>query len=259
MRAVIALRRSATPSIVVGSPAVMAWYREWFGEEYLELYSYRDAMEAKEQVAFFAAQAGVLDGHVLDLACGTGRHVQELATTGYRAAGCDLSYTLLRTGTTEYGSMSVARADMRTLPFRDATFAGLVNFFTSFGYFSSEAENLRVVQEMARVLRPGAVFLFDYLNVARELDQLVEAETRETPNGPVHIERWFDRSDRSFNKRITIGQKRYLERVRGYDLDEISAMFTSSKLSIHAAFGDFQGNAFDRGSPRLILFGSRGR
>ena len=34
-----------------------------------------------------------------------------------------------------------------------------------------------VVREMARVLRPGGVFLFDYLNVDRELDKLVERET----------------------------------------------------------------------------------
>ena len=227
----------------------MAWYQEWFGEEYLELYSYRDADEAREQVAFFADQCGSLDGPVLDLACGMGRHMLELNALGYRAVGCDLSYILLKTG----GQEDVIRADMRRLPFCDSTFAGLVNFFTSFGYFSSEEENFSVVAEMARVLRPGAAFLFDYLNVHRELEKLVDKETR----GDAEIERWFDRSDRSFNKRITIGQKRYLERVRGYDLDEISSMFTTCNLSIRAAFGDFQGSAFERTSPRLILVGSK--
>ena len=85
----------------------------------------------------------------------------------------------------------------------------------------------------------------------------MQRETRETPSGPVEIERWFDRSDRSFNKRMTIGEKRYLERVRGYDLDEISAMFASCNLSIRAAFGDFDGSPFNAASPRLILVGSR--
>ena len=47
------------------------------------------------------------------------------------------------------------------------------------------------------ILRPGAVFLFDYLNVHRELEKLVEKETRTTPMGESQIERWFDRSDRS--------------------------------------------------------------
>jgi SAM-dependent methyltransferase len=235
----------------------MTWYQEWFGEEYLELYSHRDEAEARQQVAFFRSVCGPLDGRVLDLACGMGRHIQELQTLGYRAVGCDLSYTLLRTGITEYGAMAVARADMRHLPFGDSVFAGLVNFFTSFGYFAEEDENLQVVREMSRVLQGGAQFLFDYLNVDRELDNLVQRETRETPLGLVRIERWFDRSDRSFNKRMTIGEKRYLERVRGYDLDEISAMFASCNLSIRSAFGDFDGSTFTRTSPRLILVGSR--
>jgi SAM-dependent methyltransferase len=237
----------------------MAWFQEWFGEEYLELYSYRDEAEARLQVGFFRQQFGHVAGPLLDLACGSGRHIQELQTAGYHAVGCDLSYTLLRNGETEYGPMPLARADMRQLPFCSGSFAGLVNFFTSFGYFSSEEENQLVVTEMARVLAKDAVFLFDYLNVHRELEKLVRRESKETPRGVVTIERWFDASDRSFNKRITIGQRRYLERVRGYDLDEISMMFTSAGLSIRAAFGDFDGASFDDASPRLILVGSKNR
>ena len=237
----------------------MTWYQEWFGEEYLELYSHRDENEAKQQVSFFREECGLIDGPVLDLACGMGRHIQELQFLGYRAVGCDLSYVLLRTGILEYGPMAVARADMRSLPYCDGVFAGLVNFFTSFGYFATEDENLQVVREMARVMADGAPFLFDYLNVDRELQKLVQRETRETPMGPVKLERWFDPSDRSFNKRITIGEKRYLERVRGYDLDEISAMFASCNLAIRSAFGDFDGSKFDHSSPRLILVGSRTR
>jgi SAM-dependent methyltransferase len=233
----------------------MAWYQEWFGEEYLELYAHRDEDEAKRQVAFFQREIGSVSGPVLDLACGMGRHVKELETAGYRPVGCDLSFILLRTGIREYGPMPVARADMRHLPFGDAVFAALVNFFTSFGYFSKEDENVQVVREMARVLAPGAPFLFDYLNVHRELDKLVQRETQDH----VEIERWFDSSDRSFNKRITIGEKRYLERVRGYDLDEISTMFAACNLSIRSAFGNFDGSTFDHSSPRLILMGNRER
>ena len=237
----------------------MTWYQEWFGEEYLELYSHRDENEARRQVAFFQAQIGPIDGPVLDLACGTGRHIQELQAHGYRAVGCDLSYILLRTGIGDYGAMPVARADMRLLPFPNDSFAGLVNFFTSFGYFATEEENAQVVREMSRVLKSGAPFLFDYLNVHRELEKLVQRETQDTPSGKVLIERWFDSSDRSFNKRITIGQKRYLERVRGYDLAEISMMFSGCQLDIRAAFGDFDGSAFTDSSPRLILVGSKAR
>ena len=71
------------------------------------------------------------------------------------------------------------------------------------------------------------------------------------------IERWFDSSGRSFNKRITIGQRRYLERVRGYDLDEIARMFTSCGLAIRDALGDFTDAPYQCTSPRLILAGRK--
>ena len=233
----------------------MTWFQEWFGEAYLELYSYRDDDEAKQQVAFFREHCGVVRGPLLDLACGKGRHIAELRAAGYAAFGCDLSYVMLRTGRAEYGPLPVARADMRALPFCSSSFAGLVSFFTSFGYFATEEENVAVVHEMGRVLQKEAVFLFDYLNVHRELEKLVQRERR----GEAQIERWFDPADRSFNKRITIGQKRYLERVRGYDLDEISMMFTTAGLTIRAAFGDFLGAPFETTSPRLILVGTKSR
>jgi hypothetical protein len=110
---------------------------------------------------------------------------------------------------------------------------------------------------MARVLASGSPFLFDYLNVHRELQKLVQRETLDTPMGSVSIERWFDGAERSFNKRIRIGEKRYLERVRGYDLAEVSAMFAACDLTIRAVFGDFDGTEYTRTSPRLILVGSR--
>jgi len=233
----------------------MTWFHEWFGEEYLELYSHRDDDEAKQQVGFFREHCGYVHGPLLDLACGKGRHIAELRAAGYHAAGCDLSYIMLRTGRAEYGQLPVVRADMRALPFCTSSFAGLVSFFTSFGYFATEEENVAVVHEMTRVLEKGAVFLFDYLNLHRELEKLVQRETR----GDVVIERWFDPSDRSFNKRITMGGKRYLERVRGYDLDEISMMFTSAGLTIRAAFGDFLSAPFEMSSPRLIVVGTKNR
>src|SRR5436305_180109 len=143
------------PSSFILQPSLMTWYHEWFGEEYLELYSHRDEREAQQQVAFVQSQFGGVGGRVLDLACGRGRHMSELAARGYSAIGCDLSFTLLRTGRADYGPMPVARADMRSLPFRNDAFAALVNFFTSFGYFATEDENMQVVREMSRVLSKG--------------------------------------------------------------------------------------------------------
>ncbi len=235
----------------------MTWYREWFGEDYLELYSYRDAQEARAHAAFFHERVGLTEGVILDLACGMGRHLDEFKAIGYDVVGCDLSYVLLRTGVARHGPMPLVRADMRQLPFGDGAFAGLVNFFTSFGYFDSPQEDAETLREMARVMRSGSGFLFDYLNVARELNRLVDREERDVDGERVLIERWFDLASRTFNKRITIGERRFLERVRGYDVDEITSLFTAAGFDIGDVFGDFDGASFDSRSARLILTGTK--
>ena len=235
----------------------MTWYKEWFGEEYLELYSYRDEREARQQVDFFRSQFPEIRGAVLDLACGKGRHVAEFLERHYRAVGCDLSYILLRTGAAENGLLPLSCADMRRLPFRDQSFAAAVSFFTSFGYFEDERENVRALLELTRVLEPGAGFLFDYLNVDRELQRMIGREVRETDLGAVEIERWFDLSSRMFNKRITIGSRRFLERVRGYSLVELTSLFDETGLLVGGVYGDFDGRRYDSDSPRLIILGNR--
>ena len=238
---------------------VRQWFASWFDSPYYhKLYAHRDEAEAARFVdALLQTLRPDRGADVLDLGCGAGRHARRLAAHGLHVTGMDLSASsLLEARRFERPGLHFRRHDMRR-PFGKKSFDYVFNFFTSFGYFAEEEENLQVVREMARVLEPNAPFLFDYLNVDRELENLVQRETRQTPMGSVRIERWFDRSDRSFNKRMTIGEKRYLERVRGYDLDEISAMFASCNLSISTVFGDFDGKPFTRTSPRLILVGSR--
>lgn len=237
----------------------MTWYKEWFGEEYLDLYAHRNEEEARSHVVFLNRQIGMVEGPLLDLACGSGRHLQELIEAGYSAVGFDLSWTLLRSAVRRRGDLRLVRADMRLLPFCDRQFSALVNFFTSFGYFESDHENLEVVREMARVMENNAPFLFDYLNVDRERKHLVVHETKMQDGKTIEIDRWFNESSGMFNKRIRIDGRTYLERVRGYDLDEIATMFTSAGFALENSFGDFEGEPFGPDSPRLILVGKRVR
>lgn len=235
----------------------MTWYQEWFGEEYLEIYAHRDDDEARRQVEFLRRMVGRIDGRVLDLACGSGRHLSELRSRGYDAVGLDLSLVLLTAARRRDPSLPLVRGDMRRLPFCDRTFSGLVNFFTSFGYFESEEDNTDVVSEMSRVLEPRAPFLFDYMNVPRELKNLVPHESRTVDGSRVQIERWFDEPSRTFNKRMTIDGRTFIERVRAYELDEVAVLFTANGMAIEGVYGDFEGNALTPDSPRLIVVGER--
>jgi len=141
------------------------WYANWFGPDYIRLYPHRDTAEAERQVEFLLQVMNDLSpgDRVLDLCCGAGRHTRLLAERGFRVVGVDLSAALLARANEDGRRFHLARGDMRRLPFGPA-FGLVTNFFTSFGYFSTDTENQRILEAIGSVLEPGGRFLIDYLN-----------------------------------------------------------------------------------------------
>ena len=236
----------------------MAWYQEWFGEEYLELYSHRDPGEAREHVAFVETLFEASPRAVLDLACGSGRHTAALRERGFRALGCDLSLTLLA----QSPDLPRVGGDMRCLPFADETFDWVLNFFTSFGYFDQERQNFRVLEEIVRVLAPGGRYLIDLMNLDATLAGLREHETRRVGEKGVEIRRWWDPDARRVMKRIRIGSpsratRTYLESVRAYTREEVAIGLQWAGLELDELFGNFRGDPYGDDSERLILVGHK--
>ena len=239
-------------------PAV-AWYREWFGEEYLELYAHRGAAEAERHLELVVELFGDRQPRaILDLACGGGRHTAALAGRGYPVVGVDLSLTLLATAP----ALPRVRADMRCLPFPAAAFDWVLNFFTSFGYFESERQNFRVLEEVVRVLERGGGFLIDLMNLDATLADLKEYEVQETGSQRVEIRRWWDPGTRRVNKRMHIASagrppRVFLESVRGYRPEEVMIGLRWAGLEVTHVFGNFRGEPHGAESERLILVGRK--
>ena len=237
----------------------MAWYKEWFGEEYLGLYAHRDQDEADRHAEFVIEHLGERKPEaVLDLACGAGRHTAALRRQGYRVVGVDLSLTLLAQPPRQ---PSVA-GDMRCLPFAADSFDWLLNFFTSFGYFESERENFRVLEEFVRVLRPGGRFMMDFLNRDRVLAELNPREVQEKGDQRIEIKRWYDGETQRINKRIRLirpglSPRTFLESVRAYRREEVTIGMRWAGLEVDQLFGNFQGDDYHRDSERLIIVGHR--
>ncbi|MEM7353919.1 MAG: class I SAM-dependent methyltransferase [Acidobacteriota bacterium] len=239
----------------------MAWYKDWFGEEYLELYAHRDAGEADRHLDFverFLAPKRPAPRAILDLACGAGRHTQALRERGYRTLGIDLSLTLLA----HPPQVPNVAGDMRQLPFAEGSFDWVLNFFTSFGYFDRERENFRVLEEFVRVLKPEGRFLIDFLNREVVIANLKAREEQVIAGRRVQIERWYDEATRRINKKMRLetpgkATRTYLESVRAYSRDEVLIGSRWAGLEVDGLYGNFQGEPFDRDSERLILVGHK--
>lgn len=239
----------------------MPWYKDWFGEEYLELYSHRDESEAEEHADFVERHLdGTRPRAVLDLACGAGRHTAALRRRGYRTLGLDLSLTLLAR-MRAHGLPQVA-GDMRRLPFREGSFDWVLSFFTSFGYFERERENFRVLEEIVRVLPTGGRFLIDLMNPGTAIAHLKPRDVESLEDGTAEIERWYDAATKRINKRITVRSsaeppRAFLESVRLYQPEEVTIGLRWAGLEVDALFGSFQGDPYARDSERLILIGHK--
>lgn len=228
------------------------WYERAFRREYLALYAHRSQEEADGQVAGLL-ESGLLgrESPLLDLACGAGRHLRAFRRAGLKAYGLDLSADLLT------GQLAVVRGDMRALPFAYACFAAVTSLFTSFGYFESEHENMQVLHEVRRTLKPDGVFLLDHMNPKPTLAALVPESREERAGAIITSRRRFEARARRLVKEIEYAKsgrvETWHESVRLYEPDELEAMLAGAGLFVERRSADFTGAKFTSASPRQLL------
>jgi SAM-dependent methyltransferase len=235
------------------------WFEEWFGEEYLQLYPHRDDAEAERAVQLICRTVPFQPGwRVLDVACGAGRHARAFVAAGARCTGLDLSWTLLRLAR-QTTNAPLVRADMRELPIRPGSIDLTVNLFTSFGYFEQDAEHAAALAEMTSTVRAGGWFVIDFLNPAAVRRRLVPVETLELAGSTIEVKRSVSADGRYVCKTIRSPEgKRYTERVRLFEPDQISAMLQAAGVTVGFRFGDYDATPLTPESARTILLGRVG-
>ncbi len=240
------------------------WFHTWFGQDYLLAYSHRSDAQAQAEVEFIKSlvNAHIESGEsvrVLDMTCGSGRHLLAFKKWGSLAIGADLSEALLRAALSRGPSLrgSLVRYDMRRFCFAPHSFHLITNLFTSIGYFERDEETANVFQEAAQTLIPNGIFVLDYFNPDLILSHLKPETTRSENELTIRETRKFDQSSSRILKNITItdcnSSRSYKESVRLFSVSEILAFFSLAGLEVVAQYGDFTGAPFTSASPRLIV------
>lgn len=239
------------------------WYATAFDSLYPIVYAHRTIEAAAPEAAFALDCLRISDAdHVLDLACGSGRHLVHLLKATPHALGLDYSPDLLRLARRELGpGIGLIRGDMRHLPFRDA-FDCVTNFFTSFGYFVDQAENLAAARQIAAALKAGGRFLIDHVCLDNVAATLVPQSQREHQGFVITEERWIDQSSLRVNKVTRVSREgafvtEYQESVQLYTPDGLRDLLQRAGLAIDALYGDYDGSSMDAGRPRMIVVGHK--
>jgi len=106
------------------------------------------------------------DDTILDLCCGQGRHSLEIARRGFRyVEGMDRSHYLIQKakGRVKKEGLDVKfrEGDARKLPYHADSFDTVMILGNSFGYFETLKDDLRVLKEVFKVLKPWGKLLID--------------------------------------------------------------------------------------------------
>lgn len=239
------------------------WFASAFDALYPVVYAHRTVEAATEESAFAIEQLKLCSTcSVLDLCCGNGRHMVHLLKHTPHVTGLDYSPDLLGFARTHLGGRGMLlRADMRAIPFVGA-FDAIANFFTSFGYFVAEEENIAVARGIARALKPGGRFFMDYLNPLYVSAHLQPETTRVAGPYSITERRWIDTTTKRVNKRMEIHRGGQLvsqtsESVRLYGADALISLLGTAGLEVESVFGDYDGCALADDKPRQIIAGSR--
>jgi cyclopropane fatty-acyl-phospholipid synthase-like methyltransferase len=244
------------------------WFATWFDSPYYHLlYQHRDDNEAQQFLDHLIAKlALVSNAHVLDLACGKGRHSLTLAHKGFTVVGADLAANSIATAEQNRVALGLDNLnfvvhDMRK-PLDGQQFDAIFNLFTSFGYFDTLQENQVVCKSIAQMLTSEGLLVIDFLNAYKVCKYLKPSEVVSRDGAQFNIERWHDH--KHIFKQIEVIDTiqntvvgTFTERVQALSLANFEALL-SPYFEIQATYGSYALDTFnEQDSDRLIIIAKK--
>ncbi len=230
----------------------MDWFaRDFDHPAYFAIYHDKVAEAAEEGPALARMLALPRGSRVLDLPCGWGRLRPHLEALGLEVLGGDLSpLNLQRHGQEHPGPLT--RLDLRSLPFRAGCADGVFCAYTSFGYFATEAENLRQLEEFARVLRPGGALLLDLAGRDHLRHLVAPVQGRWLPYGGYYERvRWSPDGRRIWTERKAQGE-RFRHDIWIPTDEDVRRLLDLAGMDVAAAWGGLDARPWDPRAERWI-------
>jgi SAM-dependent methyltransferase len=235
------------------------WYETAFGPLTAEFWHVlSDPAQTPREAAFIASKLDAPAGaHLLDIACGDGRHAKALAARGFCMTGLDMSPAMLALAKDGAASDNprFVRADVLTL--QDfGPYDGAYLWGNSFGYLP-HAETLEFLNRVAAALELGARFIVESGTVAECLLPRLQLESDFEAKGiRFEAKRCYavEESALHIAYRISRGDdvESFTARQAVYTSGELVRMFAAAGLALDALCADVDGTPFALGAQRWI-------
>ncbi|MCL2196611.1 MAG: class I SAM-dependent methyltransferase [Treponema sp.] len=197
---------------------------------------------------------------VLDLCCGLGRISSELARMGFAVTGVDITDSFLNAAIEDakYENLNIEyiKSDARDFV-RPGYFDTIVNLYISFGYFSNQDDDLKVLCNAYDSLKKGGTFIIETMGKEIAVRDFIEAE-------------WFERAGSTLlteytpldswtylkNRWIIIKDNKRLEKIfaqRLYCASELRALIQKAGFKKTDIYGDWDERSYDQHANKLII------
>ena len=245
-----AAREGARPTpqrhVQVGGQRKRPWYADVFDEDWYRISPLPPPAQVKREILFLEESLKPTpDSQMLELGCGAGQHVIEMARKGYKVTGFDMSLQLLiQAG--ELAQREGLQVDFLQGDFKDIgveeRFDAVYSIHSRFGYFNDD-RNRQAIESVNRSLKKGGRFLLDVVNRDYCLRDLPARVWREAAGCLVLEEVEFEYfTSRIVSKRTVVFEDgRHLEQeisVRVYSLHEVGNLLHKAGFRVLQVSGN---------------------
>ena len=243
-------RRARTPDGAAGWDTYAAFY-DWENAQTV----------GRRDIPFWVALAKRTRGRVLELGAGTGRLTIPLARAiGTRLVGIDRSAEMLARAANRLRRLPsrrrplLVRGDIRALPCPDASLGLVIAPYGMLQSLTRERDLVRLLDEVARVLRPGGVFGVDLVPDLPVWDEYRD-QVRLTGPGPGGTRiRLVESVRQDRRRRLTLFDQTFIQTrgrtrtrhhftlaFRTLPVPQVAARLGRAGLALDGAYGDYRG------------------
>jgi ubiquinone/menaquinone biosynthesis C-methylase UbiE len=127
---------------------------------YDEIYHFKDYQKEAQKIETLIQQHKKSPGdHLLDVACGTGNHIEYLKQH-YKVEGLDFSPEMLRIARKKHPDIVFHQGDMTSFRL-NTRFDIITCLFSAIGHVKTKARMRRAVRNMAHYLQPGGLMILE--------------------------------------------------------------------------------------------------
>lgn len=204
------------------------------------------------------------DAHLLDVACGTGRHATALAQRGYSVTGIDINAEYIahakQVNKDSQERLNWLNDDMRNINWK-AEFDGGFCLGDSFGYFDHGASET-FIAALAKALKQGSRIIIDTSSVAEVLiPNLQKEQVIQFDDSVVNIKNTYHAESsclESIYELTTDSLKESNTSLRWiFTAGEINRMLGKAGLLVAGLYGSLEGTHFELGADRLLILAQK--